>query len=170
MDSTTKAPFATLSYEWSEEYFSQVADTLNNSLIRRTSEWFFIVWYMLMALILFIIGGVYNVFIGLVLCLCAIYIIWNRYKGYSVSAIYKSYKMYEDLTVFYEFYEKHFVVTDKFGSNTYPYSILYSIKSSKYGYALCLSKVSGFFIPKSACDKQLITLLGQMNPQKGLSL
>lgn len=166
MDSTTNTPFATLSYEWSEEYYRQFTDTLNNSLIGRISIWFFIGWYVLIALILFTSGGISNVCIGLFLCLYVIYMIWNRYKGYSVSAIYKSCKMCKDLTVSNEFYDNHFVVTDKFGTNTIPYDILYTIKSSKFGYVLCISKLGGYFIPKEVCSKELILFIENLKERK----
>lgn len=159
MDSNANTPIATLSYEWTEEYYAQFTDTLNKSLLGRTSIWFFIVWYVLIALILFLIGGAFNICIGVFLCFCAIYMVWNKYKGNSVSAIYKSYKIYQGLVTSYEFYDTHFVVSDKFGTNSYPYDLLYTIKSSKYGYVLCLSKVGGYFIPKGQCSQTLIQFI-----------
>lgn len=116
---------------------------------------------------MFLIGTPFYIGLGVFFLIIGIYYGWSEYKGRSVSAVYQSYKLAHGLPLQFEFFDTYFVVSDKYGTNTYPYNILYSIKSSKYGYVLCVSKVSGYFIPKSVCDKQLITLLGQMNLQKG---
>ncbi len=166
MDSAQIPPFATLSYEWSKEYYSQSIYTMNNPLFRPVSIWFLIVVYILGALILFIIGDGFDVCFGLYLCLYAIYMIWNKYKGDSVSAIYKSCKMYKDLVVFYEFYDKHFVVKDKYGTNTIPYDMLYTIKSSTFGYVLCTSNLCGLFIPKEFCSNELILFIENLRNAK----
>lgn len=71
--------------------------------------------------------------------------------------------MYQGLNVQYDFYDSYVVTTDKYGYANVPYEVFYDVKSSKYGYVLCVSKVSGFFIPKGAVSEQLVKLIEQIN-------
>ena len=163
MNQNTNQPFASISYEWTAEYYNQCAETLNQSLIGKSIVWFFIAWFVLMALLLMFMGGTLNICVGTLLGIIAIYMVWSKCSGYSYSAIYKSYKIYHGLTVTFDFYDNYFVVSDKFGTNTLPYDILYTIKSSKFGYVLCTSKVSGHFIPKSECSDSLIHFINNLS-------
>ena len=167
MEKNDKTLITTVSYEWSEEYFIQFATILSSSMTEKSLRWLPIAWNIIIALFMFLIGIPFYIGLGSFLLIIGIYYGWSEYKGKSVSAVYQSYKLAHELLLQFEFFDTYFVVSDKYGTNTYPYNILYSIKSSKYGYVLCVSKVSGFFIPKSACDKQLIILLEQMPPKKG---
>lgn len=162
MNQTTNQPIASISYEWTEEYYKQFADTLNKSLIGKSIFWFFIVWFVLMALLLMFMGGTFNICVGTLLGIIAIYMVWNKYNGYSYSSIYKSCKIYQGLIVSFDFYDNYFVVSDKFGTNTLPYDILYSVKSSKFGYVLCTSKLGGYFIPKGECSDTLIHFINNL--------
>lgn len=161
MNQTTNQPIASISYEWTEEYYKQCAETLNKSIIVKSISWFFIAWFVLLAFLLFLTGGTINVCLGVFLCIVLIYDVWYR-KEYSIPAIFKSYKIYHGLTVSFEFYDNYFVISDKFGTNTLPYDILYSVKSSKFGYVLCTSKLSGHFIPKSECSDTLIRFINNL--------
>lgn len=161
MNQTTNQPIASISYEWTEEYYKQCAETLNKSIIVKSISWFFIAWFILLAFLLFLAGGTINVCLGVFLCIVLIYNVWYR-KEYSISAIFKSYKIYHGLTVSFEFYDNYFVISDKFGTNTLPYDILYSVKSSKFGYVLCTSKLGGYFIPKGECSDTLIHFINNL--------
>lgn len=162
MNQNSNQPIASISFEWTEEYYKQFADTLNKSLIGKSISWFVCAWFVLLAFLLFLAGGIINICFGIFLCILLIYNVWYRYKGYSISAIYKSFKIYHGLTVSFDFYDNYFVVSDKFGTNTLPYDILYTVKSSKFGYVLCTSKVSGHFIPKSECSDTLIRFINNL--------
>lgn len=112
---------------------------------------------------MFLIGTTFFVIFGIFLCGISLYYGWNEYKGFSTSAIFKSYKMYQGLNVKFDFYDSYVVIADKYGSNKLPYELFYAVKSSKYGYVLCVSKVSGYFIPKSKCNEQLTRLISQIS-------
>lgn len=112
---------------------------------------------------MFLIGTTFFVIFGIFLCGISLYYGWNEYKGFSTSSIFKSYKMYQGLNVQYAFYDSYVVIADKYGSNKLPYELFYTIKSSKYGYVLCVSKVSGFFIPKCGVSEQLVKLIEQIS-------
>ena len=138
MDTSHEEPLATVSYEWTEEYFSQFTSIMRGSMAR---------WFP----------------VGIFMCGITLYSGWNEYKGFSTSAIFKSYKMYQGLNVQFDFYDSYVVIADKYGSNKLPYELFYAIKSSKYGYVLCVSKVGGFFVPKSKCSEKLTLLIGQIS-------
>ncbi len=162
MDQNANQFIASISYEMTEEKYKQFAETLNQSLIGKSIFWVFIAWYLFMALLLMSTGATFNICTGALLGIIVIYSVWSKYRGNSYSAIYKSYKIYHGLIVSSDFYDNYFVVSDKFGSSTLPYDILYTVKASKYGYVLCTSKLSGHFIPKSECSDTLISLLNNL--------
>lgn len=162
MNQTTNQPIASISYEWTEEYYNRLIHTQYNPVNTLLARWFIIAFYGLSALFWFFIGDEFSIIFGLFLSICAIFLTMIRYYGYSVYAIYKSLKIYHGLTVSFEFYDKYFVVSDKFGTNTLPYDILYSVQSSKFGYVLCTSKISGYFIPKEECSDTLIQFINNL--------
>lgn len=163
MEASNKEPLATVSYECTEEYFSQFSSTLRGSMVEKSVRWLPIAWNLVIALFMFLIGTTFFVIFGLFLCGVALYYGWNEYNGYSTSAIFKSCKMYQNLTVQFDFYDSYVTITDKYGYNTLPYEVFYTLKSSKYGYVLCVSKVSGYFIPKSKCNEKLNLLICQIS-------
>ena len=162
MEASNKEPLATVSYEWTEEYFSQFASTLRGSMSDKSMKWLPIAWNLIIALFMFLIGTTFFVIFGIFLCGVAFYG-WNEYRANSNSAIFKSYKMYQSLTMQFDFYDSYVTITDKYGYNTLPYEVFYTLKSSKYGYVLCVSKVSGYFIPKSKCNEHLTRLISQIS-------
>lgn len=162
MEASNKELLATVSYEWTEEYFSQFSSTLRGSIVEKSVRWLPIAWNLIVALFMFMIGSTFFVIFGIFLCGVAFYG-WNEHKGYSTTAIFKSYKMYQGLNVKFDFYDSYVVIADKYGSNKLPYELFYAIKSSKYGYVLCVSKVSGLFIPKGGASEQLVKLIEQIN-------
>ena len=163
MDASNKQPIATVSYEWTEEYFSQFSSILRGSMAEKSARWLPIAWNLILAILMFLIGTTFFVIFGIFLCGISLYYGWNEYKGFSTSAIFKSYKMYQGLNAKFDFYDSYVVIADKYGSNKLPYELFYAVKSSKYGYVLCVSKVSGYFIPKSKCNEQLTRLISQIS-------
>lgn len=159
MDTSHEEPLATVSYEWTEEYFSQFTSIMRGSMAR----WIPVVWNLIVTLFMFLIGTILFVIFGIFMCGITLYSGWNEYKGFSTSAIFKSYKMYQGLNVQFDFYDSYVVIADKYGTNKLPYELFYTIKSSKYGYVLCVSKVGGFFVPKSKCSEKLALLIGQIS-------
>lgn len=132
-------------------------------MAEKSARWLPIAWNLIVALFMFLIGTTFFVIFGFFLCGIALYYGWNEYKGFLTSAIFKSCKMYQGLNVKYDFYDSYVVIADKYGSIKLPYELFYAIKSSKYGYVLCVSKVSGFFIPKCAASEQLVKLIEQIS-------
>lgn len=163
MDASNKQPIATVSYEWTEEYFSQFSSILRGSMAEKSARWLPIAWNLILAILMFLIGTTFFVIFGIFLCGISLYYGWNEYKGFSTSTIFKSYKMYQGLNVQYDFYDSYVVTTDKYGYTNVPYEVIYDVKSSKYGYVLCVSKVSGFFIPKCGVSEQLVKLIEQIS-------
>lgn len=163
MGASNKQPIATVFYEWTEEYFSQFSSILRGSMAEKSARWLPVAWNLIVAFLMFLIGTTFFITFGIFLCGITFYYGWNEYKGSSTSAIFKSYKMYQGLNVQYDFYDSYVVIADKYGSNKLPYKLFYAIKSSKYGYVLCVSKVSGFFIPKSVASEQLVKLIEEIN-------
>ena len=163
MEASNKEPLATVSYEWTEEYFSQFSSILRGAMAEKSARWFPIAWNLIIVLFMFLIGTTFFVIFGIFLCGITLYDVWNEYKGFSTSAIFDSYKIYQGLNVKFDFYDSYVVKADKYGSNKLPYELFYAIKSSKYGYVLCDSKVSGFFIPKRGASEQLVKLIEQIN-------
>ncbi|MDE6299962.1 MAG: hypothetical protein K2M10_10015, partial [Muribaculaceae bacterium] len=79
-------PIVSITYEWSEEFYSQFASILHRSIGEKIVGWFPIV-------ITFIIGGQSfasgDFIIGSLFCLFGILIWWNWKKGYSSTEVYK---------------------------------------------------------------------------------
>lgn len=165
MDNNQKEVISSASYEWTEEYFSQYAAT-----IRGTSEKIMtcvtIAWLVIVAILLFLIGTTLNILLGAFLLIATIYYWWYGYSGHSISAIYKSCKIFHGVTLRFDFHDLYIAVSDKFGSTIIPYNLLYDIKQSKYGFVLCVSKVSGYFIPKGACSDELVSFIENLKNSK----
>lgn len=157
MDTPQQEPLATVSYEWTEEIYERSAITMNYMYERKFRLLNFVftsgvaLWLFLIGLIL---GDIFNIVVGIVIFLIAL---WAR-KASSISTVYKSSKIFHGLTEQFNFYDSCVVHTTEYGQDIVPYDKLYTIKSSKYGYMLCISKVSGYFIPQQKCTDNLIQL------------
>ena len=152
---------ASVSYNMSLDYYRQFCAIMQSSMI--ITRWLPIVWVAIWALVLMLCG---EFIFGSFLVISDGYLIWNEIKGFSPTAIYNSCKIMHGLYLSMDFYENIFIYTDKFGSQRVPYEMLYSIKSSKYGYALLTSKGNGYFVPKGVCSNELISFIENLKNDK----
>ena len=154
MDASYKEPLATVSYVWTKKYYNQYSSIMGVKM----TTWI-VAFNLIMGLLLILAGTIDSVIIGIFVSGISIY-----YGGnFAASAIFKSYKMLHELKVQLDFYESYVVISDKYSLTKLPYEVFNSVKSSKYGYVLYNSKISGLFIPKDVCSEQLVKLMEQIN-------
>ena len=157
MDNNQKGIILSASCESTEEYFYQYVRTLRGTA-DKVSIRVISVWFIFVGILSFKSGTTSDIIIGAFLLIGAIYF-WYIYSSHYISVLYNSYRMSHGVTLRFEFNDSYVRVSDKFGNNTIPYNLLYAIKQSKYGFVLCVSKASGYFIPKGVCSNDLISFI-----------
>lgn len=155
MNINTTTPIASVSFKWSSDYYRQFCVTVRASAM---FSWFSIVWLAIFAVLLILDGG-FKTYLGILLIIFDLFLIWNVFSGISPTAVYKSYKLLQGLSTFVEFFDDKLVITNDYSFIKLPYDMLYAIKSSKYGYAFMASKASGYFVPRELCSDELISFI-----------
>jgi len=158
MPQNENEPKAIVKYEWSADLYRLFNHTAFNSVIDTGFSWFFIALLSIGAIMLIPTGDWGSIFLGLIFAYYAIIYTWYQQR-YSIKAVYKSYKAMHGLSIQILFHDNYLIYSNQYSIEKIPYDMLYQIKSSKYGYALLLSKCNGIFVPKGECPKELIQLI-----------